>query len=107
MQIPGTPPGYVMACVAIDLNAFVLDTKTTSPTLRLVVPISNVFGAILNGAVNGVNATFTLPATPLAIYRNGLRQQLGIDYTFKVGVITFTPVSIPQLGDVVTGDYRH
>jgi hypothetical protein len=63
------------------------------------------------GAVNGVNANFTLngiplPAASLQVFRNGLLQKVGVDYTVAVNVVTFLPVSIPQPGDILQATYR-
>jgi hypothetical protein len=63
------------------------------------------------GVINGVNAVFTLAGTPLPasslrVFRNGLLQKEGVDFTVAVNTITFTPVAIPQLGDIVQVSYR-
>ena len=63
-----------------------------------------------SGAINGVNASFTLsmapsPATSLAVYRNGLRLSSGVDYTLSGSTITFSPV-VPQTGDILLCSYR-
>lgn len=63
------------------------------------------------GAVNGSNAAFTLnqspnPAASLTVYRNGIRQQQGLDYTATGNTITFTSGSIPQTGDALSCFYR-
>lgn len=62
------------------------------------------------GAINGVNAAFTLSQTPsptssLAVYRNGLLMSSGIDYTLSGAAITFVSV-VPQSGDTLTCSYR-
>ena len=64
-----------------------------------------------SGAVDGANALFTLSGTPfpaasLMLYRNGLLQKPGADYTVSVNRITFLPGSIPQSGDLVQATYR-
>jgi len=64
------------------------------------------------GTVNGSNATFTLanapnPAGSVAVYRNGLRMTLNIDYTLSGSTITFLQVSLPQSGDTLVCSYRH
>ena len=64
------------------------------------------------GTPNGTLTAFTLlnaPAnsgTTLHLYRNGLRQKAGVDYTISGSTITFLPVSVPQVGDSLLADYR-
>ena len=63
------------------------------------------------GAVDGSNQTFTLasapsPAASLRLYRNGLLQQAGTDYTLSGSAITMTSASIPQPGDTLQASYR-
>ena len=63
------------------------------------------------GAVNGVNAVFTLAATPtpaasLELYRNGLFQLQGTDYTISGSTITFFLASVPKSGDLLVASYR-
>jgi hypothetical protein len=63
------------------------------------------------GAVNGTNANFTLsgaplPASSLMLYRNGLLQKAGVDYTLSQAQITFLAGAIPQSGDLLQATYR-
>lgn len=63
------------------------------------------------GAVDGTNRVFTLAGTPnparsLLVYRNGLLQKEGVDYTLSANTITFTLVSVPVPGDILTASYR-
>ena len=63
------------------------------------------------GVVNGVNREFTLsgiplPAASLRVYRNGLLQKLGTDYTLAVDRITFLSVATPQVGDILQAAFR-
>jgi hypothetical protein len=63
------------------------------------------------GAVDGANGAFALqsaplPASSLQLFRNGLLQKDGIDFTLSGNTITFLPVAIPQLGDVLQASYR-
>jgi hypothetical protein len=63
------------------------------------------------GAVDGVNRVFTLAVTPvpnssLLLYRNGLLQKSGIDYTLAAGAITFLVAATPQTGDILLASYR-
>jgi hypothetical protein len=63
-----------------------------------------------SGAINGVNATYTLvqapnPSTSLDVYRNGMRMDVGVDYTLSGNTIMFGSV-VPQTGDVLLCSYR-
>ena len=63
------------------------------------------------GSQNGTNASFTLastpsPATSLTVYRNGLEQTLGVDYTLSGAVVTFLSASIPLSTDILQVFYR-
>jgi hypothetical protein len=63
------------------------------------------------GAINGVNAAFTLSQTPspgssLAVYRNGLRLTSSVDYSLTGAVVTFVGAFVPQSGDSLTCSYR-
>ena len=64
-----------------------------------------------SGAIDGVNAAFTLSQTPspsssLAVYRNGLRLTTGIDYTLNGSVVTFVTAFLPQSNDLLMCSYR-
>jgi len=63
------------------------------------------------GVVDGSNTTFTLngvpnPATSVALYRNGVLQKAGFDYTLSGGGIQFVAASTPQPTDVLLASYR-
>lgn len=61
------------------------------------------------GSVNGSNASFTLAITPttgsLSLYRNGLLQKAGTDFTLSAAAITFS--TAPGSGDWLDASYRH
>jgi len=64
------------------------------------------------GTLNGINAAFTLLFTPspvnsLILFRNGLLQTHGFDFTQAGNVVTFLAGSIPQAGDELTASYRY
>lgn len=68
-------------------------------------------GEVPAGAVNGVNAVFTLasspsPAASLDLYRNGLFQRQGADYQISGNTVTFFLGSVPQSGDLLVASYR-
>lgn len=63
------------------------------------------------GNVNGSNTVFSLaqapdPASSLAIYRNGILQKTGVDYSLSGTTVTFGSLSIPQTGDLLLASYR-
>ncbi|HXA48949.1 MAG TPA: hypothetical protein VNV86_01525, partial [Candidatus Acidoferrum sp.] len=63
------------------------------------------------GLVDGANATFTLaavpnPASSLVIYRNGVLQKVGQDYSLTANTITFLAGAAPQPGDTLLAGYR-
>jgi hypothetical protein len=76
------------------------------------VPTSNtqIFGEVPAGTLNGLNPNFTLnyiPVIPnsLALFRNGVRQRLGLDYTLVGNTITFASGYVPASGDQLLADY--
>jgi hypothetical protein len=63
------------------------------------------------GIVDGSNTSFTLsavpdPTTSLAVYRNGVLQKTGQDYTFTGTTLQFVAASAPQPGDTLLASYR-
>jgi hypothetical protein len=63
------------------------------------------------GTIDGTNTTFTLSNTPapsasLLLFRNGLLQKAGVDYTLAGATVTFLVGSAPQPGDSVVASYR-
>ena len=62
------------------------------------------------GTVDGTNTAFNLAQLPtsgsLSVYRNGLLQSVGVDYTVTGSAVTFLPASVPRVGDVVASFYR-
>lgn len=67
---------------------------------------SSVNGTII-GVIDGVNAVFYLNTggvLQMTVTRGGLVQTPTLDYVSVNNMITFTPVSIPQPGDVITAE---
>jgi hypothetical protein len=63
------------------------------------------------GSTDGVNLVYTLsgapvPAESLALYRNGVLQKAGFDYTLGEKTITFFSAAAPAPGDVLQAYYR-
>lgn len=87
-----------------------LSTLTTQVNSLTVAPVF-VDGETPGGAINGSNKSFTLanspsPATSLDLYRNGLVQSVGVDYTIAGNTITFLQIATPQPGDLLQAFYR-
>jgi len=64
-----------------------------------------------NGTMNGSNASFTLsmapnPAASLLLFRNGLLQKVGMDFTLTGSSLSFLPGSVPQPGDLLQASFR-
>jgi hypothetical protein len=63
------------------------------------------------GNTDGSNTVFTLtnspsPATSLSLYRNGVLQKPGSDFTLSGNIITFSSGSVPASGDLLLASYR-
>lgn len=72
---------------------------------------SFVDGETPSGVIDGVNLSFTLSGTPepvasLQVFRNGLLQKRGTDYTISGSSLVFVPASVPQAGDLLLAYYR-
>ncbi len=68
-------------------------------------------GEVPVGTIDGSNSTFSLsqspvPAGSLNIFRNGLLQSIGVDYTLSGSAVTFLSGSIPRATDVIAAYYR-
>jgi hypothetical protein len=63
------------------------------------------------GVVDGANDTFGLvgqptPPASLLLFRNGMLQKQGFDYTLSGTVLTYSGGAIPQPGDTLVASYR-
>jgi len=70
-----------------------------------------VDGEVPGGVIDGTNANFTLantpnPTTSLVLFRNGVVQNPGQDYTLNGSTVQFLAGAIPQPGDALTAWYR-
>lgn len=97
--------GSVSDCVHVDGSSGPCGTggSSGSPTFS--------DGEAPAGVVDGANATFTVgavptPVTSLALYRNGVLQKMGQDYTVSGNTIQFVTGSTPQPGDTLLASYR-
>ena len=90
--------GTVSDCVRVDGS-----TGPCSPTF--------VDQEVPAGVVDGASAAFTItgipfPVSSLHLFRNGLLQKVGFDYTLSGSTITFVSNAIPQPGDTLLASYR-
>jgi hypothetical protein len=98
---------YVAGAIPQPADAVLASYRTS-----VALPgVGFVDGETPTGAVNGVNATFTLaqtpsPTTSLAVYRNGLRVKSVSNYTATGNSVTFVAGSVPQTGDIIQCSYR-
>src|SRR5205807_10371728 len=63
------------------------------------------------GLVDGANTSFVLsavpnPATSLVVYRNGVLQKAGLDYSLAGNVLQFVSGATPQPGDTLLTSFR-
>jgi hypothetical protein len=99
---PGATPGSADTVLGIQGGAVKLFPAFPSGT--------HADGVQPSGTINGANATFALPHTPLAgtlqLYRNGLLQRGGgVDYTLTTNSIAYNVA--PSTGDFHEAWYRH
>lgn len=116
-------PGYAAGRVAVVNSVGMLESVVGSASDCVRVDGSSgpcggagaaaafVDGDSPSGIVDGANTTFSLSATPspassLAVYRNGLLQDLTQDYTISGQTIQFATADTPQPGDTLLASYR-
>lgn len=90
-------------CVHVDGSSGACGSTTPYPLF--------VDADLPSGSINGLNAVFTLSQTPspsssLSLYRNGMMQRQGVDYSLAANTVTFVPAATPQTGDILTAFYR-
>ncbi len=81
-------------------------TGGTGGNTMTVVQFTSATGGIV-GAIDGVNAAFFLNSAALSsftLFRNGLLQTVGTDYSVFSTQITFLAGAIPQTGDLLTAE---
>jgi hypothetical protein len=114
-------PGFAAGRVAVVDALGALESATGSATDCVHVDGSSgpcggsqpsfVDGDSPAGIVDGSNTSFTLSAVPnpaasLAVYRNGMLQKTGQDYTATGSTIQFVAAGAPQPGDTLLASYR-
>ncbi|MBI4875943.1 MAG: hypothetical protein HY822_15005 [Acidobacteria bacterium] len=121
---PVMGPGFAASRTAVISAAGQLEAASGDPVDCLRVdgtsgPCGSTGGTLASfvdgdtpaGAVDGANGAFTLssapsPASSLLLYRNGILQKRGLDYSLSGNAIVFAGASIPQTGDVLLASYR-
>jgi hypothetical protein len=114
-------PGYAAGRVAWINATGALETVTGSPADCVRVdgtsgPCGGVQPSFTDeetplGVVDGANVQFVLaqvpdPVASLVLYRNGIRQKTGLDYTVTGNSLQFVPAATPQPGDTLLAGYR-
>ena len=114
-------PGYSVGRVAFVNSFGAMETVIGTPTDCVRVdgssgpcggtPPGFVDGDAPAGLVDGANTAFTLsgvpnPAASLAMYRNGMLQKPGQDFTLSGNQIQFVSAAAPQAGDTLAANYR-
>ena len=114
-------PGYAAGRLAFVNSTGAMETVAGTPTDCVRVDGSSgpcggtqpnfVDGAAPAGLVDGANTTFTLsgvpsPAASLTVYRNGMLQTPGQDYTLSGNQILFVAAAVPQPGDTLMAGFR-
>jgi hypothetical protein len=114
-------PNFAPGAVAMVDSQGYIDSVAGSPSNCVMVNGSSgpcggaqpgfMDGDLPQGVISGSNATFTLSAVPtpaasLALYRNGVLQDQGVDYTLSNNVVQFSASNIPQPGDTLLANYR-
>lgn len=66
----------------------------------------------VTGTIDGTNTAFTLvnapsPPAGLVLFRNGVVQKNGLDYTISGNTVTFVTAATPQPADVLLAWYRY
>jgi len=114
-------PGYAAGRVAYVNPTGAIETVAGTPTDCVRVDGSSgpcggtqpnfVDGDAPAGLVDGSNTAFTLsgipnPSASLTVYRNGMLQKAGQDFTLSGRQIQFVAAAAPQAGDTLIASYR-
>lgn len=95
------------AYVAVGTIVWVLPAETRGgETWQFTFNASQLLNTEPDGVIDGVNDTFESLCIPQngatsLVFRNGLLQKEGTDYTISGTTITFLAGSIPQVGDII------
>ena len=114
-------PGYVSSRAAVinDTGGLEGAVGSVSDCVRVDgssgpcgAPVAFADAEVPAGAVDGANVAFTVlnapaPASSLHLFRNGLLQKVGFDYSISGSSVTFVTAATPQPGDTVLASYRY
>ena len=114
-------PGYISSRAAVinDTGGLEGAVGSVSDCVRVDgssapcgAPVAFADVEVPAGAVDGANVAFTVlnapaPASSLHLFRNGLLQKVGFDYSMSGASITFVTAATPQPGDTVLASYRY
>jgi hypothetical protein len=116
LKAPASPPTVVLvfqggkAVLAVLGDGLQLDTSVSPPVLRAVAAVTGPSASKLSRNPDG---TWALPSgcALAALYRNGLRQWAGEDFSVTAGVVRFrsgaSDATDPSLADdLVIGECR-
>src|SRR5450631_3063633 len=97
--------GNLGDCMHVDGSSGACGTGTSGGSGGILPSYSDA--ETPGGTLNGINAVFTLlfapsPVNSLILFRNGLLQTHGFDFSQAGNVVTFLAGSIPQAGDELT-----
>jgi hypothetical protein len=98
--------GSLSDCVHVDGSSGPCGTGSGGTT-----SVTFADAEALAGVVDGSNTAFSIsgvpsPSSSLAVFRNGLLQKAGQDYTATGAAIQFLAGSTPQPGDTLLASYR-
>jgi hypothetical protein len=93
-----TAVGQVGDCVLVD--------GTTGPCGAPTFSDAETPGGIVDGSNNNFTLANVPSGTSLMLFRNGLYQTLGFDYTLAGLSIQFTSGAVPEPGDALVASYR-
>ncbi len=115
-------PGYAAGRVAYVNTTGAIESVSGIPTDCVRVdgssgpcgggaPPGFVDGDTPAGLVDGANTAYTLsgvpnPSSSLTVYRNGILQKAGQDFTLSGNQVNFVAAAAPQPGDTLLASYR-
>lgn len=96
MPTPGTGP--------YNYPQITISNPISPPPQQLTNVATTTSGPTITGPTDGVNNLFTyqVPFARIEVYRNGLAQTIGQDFSNGPTAVVFFPASIPQPGDLIT-----
>ncbi len=98
------------SAVPVDGQVYVWDSAQGAMVPRTINGAYSD-GEVPAGVIDGANRQFSLsqspqPASSLLLYRNGILQRAGVDFTLSGQQITFCEMCTPLPGDILQAYYR-